>query len=326
MRAAFGHLPSHQVTELTWPPRADLLASSETFAKPVFPFVRLQTPFSLILSPEERAGTQYTVYQALLGAGISVCTIESLGYLANFINAIDLGMSRPGYIEQDPVALIEDYYFIEHEFLSYPGPIQTRQLNSYPSSIRETSVNPSEDGSVDSTTFSIDSETPVDLFTSLEAAVRITALLYLKMLNPPAPDSISGFTNVLELLTFHMRNILVWLQTSPASLTIDPLLINDNVHMRLTREAMRPVLIWICLAADHMARIHSLTGCRLEGQVPEWFLVHRQLLAEVVGASPHDVNLVTQGDLEMCRLFDFGTLLGQPWDECAKMKQILAVH
>ncbi|ORY69520.1 uncharacterized protein BCR38DRAFT_87068 [Pseudomassariella vexata] len=303
--------------------RADLTGAFELAIEPFFEFKRCRPSVLYVLSIEERDQTSHAVYQTLSGSGISKPIIVILSYLANFINAITLAVSTMGTLNLDTEEMVEDCFFIEYSLMSFPGPMRSQELATAMIYAGDPSVCSSECGSEDSTYASAAApatdKTSVECKTSLEIALRLTAHLYFKLLNPPYPDGIVGFVNVVKLLTKHMRTILNRMRSQALDAAIDSSLVFGSTVPNFPREASRAALIWICLSAHYMAGVYEANCCSRGASTRDWSGVHRQLLAEVVG----DVELLTVGDLEMCCLFDFGRLLDQCWDVRVKIGEML---
>ncbi|KAI5921642.1 hypothetical protein F4810DRAFT_721990 [Camillea tinctor] len=93
--------------------------------------------------------------------------------------------------------------------------------------------------------------------------------------------------------------------------------------------ALRPTLIWICLAADLLATLKHMPSSagRMDGFGRAAAPTCRELLRYVLGPQVlTNPDLVSDADLEVCRLLDLGCLTGQKWDDRQAIKNMLGVY
>lgn len=317
--------------------RADLIGAFEFGTKPMLDFQLFCIPPSFNLSVEENNQTRFAVRQALPPCLVGESIIDILEHLATTSRAISIAALGNPTTAVDYEALMEDYYHLLHRLISLPGAIRdaTAPARSAASSSRP-SICSSDDDDDDGSeayfpSWVQDEPAQVGCDASLEAALALTAVVYLKVLNTPGNDNVLSFIMALGSLTKHLRNILNGLHEEAFDAVIEPSLIStpnsssssSPAPIRFSRQAARPAIIWMCLAADHLVRACDVGRYRGHETAADWAAVYRELLAEVVGPFAGDVDSVTVGDLEMCRLFDFGRALNQQWDPCHKLRQIL---
>jgi hypothetical protein len=310
--------------------RADLTGAFELGTEPMLDFQLFCLPMSLHLTIHESDQTRFAVHQALSGCAVSGSLMAILEHLASTSRAISIAATGNPCMIMDYQALLEDYYHLEHRLISLPGAIRGRATPARSSvSSDRPSICSSDDGSDAYFSPWVQDEMAhqVDCDASLEAALSLTSLLYLKVLNPSNNDNVFSFINALGSLTKHLRNIVNGLHEEAFDAVIEPSLISSmspsSAPIRFAREGARPALIWMCIAADHLVRACDVGRYRGADTAAEWTSVIRELLAEIIGPFAEDVDSITVGDLEMCRLFDFGRVLNQQWDLCHKLRQIL---
>ncbi|KAI1074032.1 hypothetical protein F5B20DRAFT_574363 [Whalleya microplaca] len=291
--------------------KADFVGAISAATKPCIPFIRRQVPLSCPNSVVNQDQHARDLGRHLSACGLSISVIDTITGVAGFNSCISLPLELKGTFRFDPEVAMEHYYYLGYKLLTVPEPLRQFDEVVSPTTTRNLAIdipsNPARAlrGPTD------------DCAKSIESAMRILTLMYIR---EPTFDLPCGETILFKLLDEHLRNILNTRRT-PSSLEslIDPLLLQDSYARQ------RPILIWICLAGDLFSTLKVLSHGDNSHQT-SGSNIYQELLENALGpvASTH-LDLVSEDDLEVCRLLDLRCLGGQNWNARQAMRHILGL-
>ncbi|KAK6064108.1 hypothetical protein SCUP515_11961 [Seiridium cupressi] len=150
---------------------------------------------------------------------------------------------------------------------------------------------------------------------AVETALRILALLYLKntTLGIPCREEI-----LLDIL--HQQASIIF---SDRRLDlIEDLFIDPSLHQE-SRSLQRPVLLWICMAAEYFT--NSRTGTQA-GNSATQHTIYQELIQDLLTAEElNNPDIMVDEDLEFCRCLDLCHLAGKQWDDRKAIREMLGI-
>lgn len=285
---------------------------------------------------ESRASIKDALNMALLPAGVSQVTVDCVADLVLFIHAISLASTAnpPWSITFDPHGFTEEWLWVVYQLLCYPGPL--RDESACGGSIGERPIDCSalktENYTMNHRVALTGPIIPAAHSNILEPAMRLASLLYMKEFIPDFPRNLGGYSILLTLLTYHLKQVLAECRANrtrhrAASSFLDSRLReHDTTHAVDSGivAAMRPALVWICLLGNLVSMMADGNECRV-GEDRYDRTIYRICVAEVVGVTPEDADALSEHDLSVCRMLDLKKIQGQTWDDRTAVKRLLAV-
>lgn len=167
-------------------------------------------------------------------------------------------------------------------------------------------------------------------FNSFDEALRLSALLFFKLVKGGSRERWDQHVTHLWLLNTHLRRILIRLQghsqsffstmkdTSMPSTTDE----HDTDHYSLLRA--RGPLIWMSLIGEAIAAASENERWTWPSDFAPDPDVYSELLAEVLGSVDDASDLVLpEKDLEFCHIFHLGIMQGFFWDVRGEVTRVL---
>ncbi|KAI0598265.1 hypothetical protein F4775DRAFT_592528 [Biscogniauxia sp. FL1348] len=296
--------------------KADFVGAVSAATRPCIPFMRRRAPLRCPLPAMCQDHISRGLTRHLSACGLGHDVISAITDAAIFNKSASSSPDGKGTLNTEGEAAMEHYYSLGYRLLSQPEPLQRLD--------HATSPNPTPNFVPNVSPLGTKARTwdmgPDPCSKAIESAMRILALLSIRA---PTFDLPCGSDALFRLLEENLRNILdVWRAESPADLLIDPLLLRDPM------DALRPTLIWICLAADLMAALKNIPP--LAGRVDSFGRaapICQDLLRHVLGPQgSENPDLVSDADLEVGRLLDLGCLTGHKWDDRQAIKNVLGMY
>ncbi|KAI0004663.1 hypothetical protein F4779DRAFT_70344 [Xylariaceae sp. FL0662B] len=291
--------------------KADFVGAVSAATKPCIPFIRRQVPLSCPDSVVNQGLIARDLGRHLLACGLQRSVVDTITGVAGFNACVSLPLGLKGTFRFDPEVAMEHYYFLGYKLLMDPEPL--RQFDEV--------VSPTTTQNLAMAIPSNSARTmrgPTDgCAKSIESAMRILTLMYIRepTFNLPCRETILS-----ELLEECLRDILNTRRTTSSSESlIDPLLLQDS------NASQRPTLIWICLATDLLSTAKTVSPGDSSDLIDRPS-TYQELLQSILGPEASaNLDLVSEDDLEVCRLLDLRCLGGQGWDARKAMKHILGV-
>ncbi|KAI1631474.1 hypothetical protein F4809DRAFT_165704 [Biscogniauxia mediterranea] len=296
--------------------KADFVGAVFAATKPCVPFMRRRAPLRCPLPVLWQDYITRNLTRHLSACGLDLDIISAITDAAIFGKFASGSLGGTGTLNLEGDAAMEHYYSLGYRLLSQPEPLRRLDHATPPNTSPDFVANVSPLGAKAHTW----DMGPNPCSKAIESAMRILALLYIR---EPTFDIPCGNDAMLNLLEENLRIILdICRAQSPADLLIDPLLLQDPM------QALRPTLIWMCLAADLIATLKNTPppAGRMDsfGQAA---LICQGLLRHVLGPQVSaNLDLVSDADLEVCRLLDLGCLTGHKWDDRQAIKNVLGIY
>ncbi|KAJ4304051.1 hypothetical protein N0V88_001660 [Collariella sp. IMI 366227] len=184
--------------------KADLKGAATLASAPYLSFVRSYSSATTILQPETRQQAARSLSSLLDPLNINPEVIAALSSFSALASSIRLARESPGTVAYDPHAFTEEWLFILHALLTWPGPLRLinpddpASINLYttgsPDNTNSCPASPTEGFTAHHRLIPSAQLNPASLGPGghLEPALRIAALLYLKELLPDYPQNVGG--------------------------------------------------------------------------------------------------------------------------------------
>ncbi|KAK8070132.1 hypothetical protein PG994_006748 [Apiospora phragmitis] len=282
-------------------PEADFTGAISSATKPCIPFVRLH--HELLVPPMVYdAAMIRAIQQHLQACTLDPATVKTISDLALFNRYMECVTIPGSSSKHDSRTVIEEYYFLKHQLLSKPRPL--RDLDDV---ISANTTNKFALNALDfPSSMSLDPNADPYL-TSIETALRILSLL---LIRDPTLD-LPCESVLMDILYQHMRTILECRrpQQQPVDTMVDPRML---LQEPLAVHPQTPTLLWICITGHYFSS-------RKAGTTATWNqpnLIYRKLLRGLLGPekAAHP-ELVSDGDLELCRCLSMRHLRGENYSE-----------
>ncbi|KAH7029076.1 uncharacterized protein B0I36DRAFT_128139 [Microdochium trichocladiopsis] len=299
--------------------KADIKGAFERIEQPRFSFSWAYEPIWSSLSSETRDHCANRVRAVFSQSSIDSTVRETFVEIAYMAHVTETA-SKTGTMQRIELPrLTESHFYLINRLLTSP-----RMLTPSEAFIHLRSTDMTQDHFVvDSKRFFV-----LSISDSVEEALRISGLLFFKMVKGGARERWDQHVNHLWLLNGHLRRISVWLhgynRGSPSSSKdISCMHIHDSTEYHPVLSA-RGLLIWASLIGEAAAAAS-------EREVWIWPRpyaadpgIYREILAELLG-SASDVSdaSLPEEDLEFCRIFHLGILQNFFWDVRAEISRVL---
>jgi hypothetical protein len=236
-------------------------------------------------------------------------------------------------IKFDPDAFTEEWYFVEHQLIAYPGALREDSTAPPQSNFRVVDES-KKSASLQLFDFSVPLDAPrykapgtlrpPQMTPNLmDPAVRLAGVLYIEELIPDEPRTLNQFDVLLGLLSFQVRLILDTLREREVRIRLGLALDEESQDDGLpSLAALRPVMIWVCLMGHSMAML-ALKHKSPWGTEGYDLTAYRELLIAIIGTTPEAVDRLTDADLGMCKLFCLEDLRLRNWDTKPSLKNII---
>lgn len=217
--------------------------------------------------------------------------------------------------------LTESHFYLVYRLLTAPK-LLTRP-EALPSSFQAPHQHPLPAGEVAH-------DGPDCSFNSFEEALRLSALLFFKLVKGGSREKWDQHVTHLWLLNTHLRRILIRLQGHdqlfPSTMKDTSLLSTTGGHdtdLSSLLKATGP-LIWMSLIGEAIAAASKNEKWKWPPDLAPDPNVYSELLAEVLGSEDDASDLVLpEKDLEFCRIFHLGIMQGFYWDVREEVTRVL---
>lgn len=284
---------------------------------------RLHSNVSDVLPLTFRRRITRIVEHMLVPCGIQSIVIDSVAGLAIFASTVCAATAPGSTIRLDPHGFIDEWYWVQHQLLQYPGPLsnpdtpaQSLQVTMSAEASHGVAIKGNEPLIKTVYMPSAQSVEPARASNILEPIVRLASILYIEALVPDDPRTLNGYAVLLTLMSKLfgdvMRRIRHLNEQGEKDEPIDEL---PEVAV------MRPVMIWASLVAYVVAWLGD--------KEVHWGAVrydrdaYRECLVYFVGSRPEDVDLLIEGDLELCQLMGMKDLIGNKMDTRVLLKAVI---
>lgn len=250
------------------------------------------------------------IQQNLQACALDRATVKTISDLALFNKYMDYLKTPDRNSKHDSQTVIEEYYFLQHQLLSLPRPLRNfdEVISAYTTNDFALSAH------------DLPSSIPVDptanhYSTSIETSVRILSLLIIR---DPTLD-LPCESVLLHIVHQQARAILEYRrsQHQPVGTWADPGMLRQQkpeVHPQT------PTLLWICITGHYFSSLKAAAATTSANQMH----VYGELLIDILGPekTAHP-ELVSDGELELCRCLSLRHLRGENYSERGDIGRIV---
>lgn len=165
---------------------------------------------------------------------------------------------------------------------------------------------------------------------SFGEALRIAGLLFFKLVKGGSRESWDQHVSHLWLLNGHLRRILAQLKAYRQKLAVSESLLHPHrpdayaSEVEMLRSA-RGLLVWIALIGEAFSAVSDAEAWQWPPLYAHDCTVYREFLAELLVYDGEDisVDLLSEHELDFCRIFHLGIMRNFVWDVRAEVTRVL---
>ncbi|KXJ90291.1 hypothetical protein Micbo1qcDRAFT_74677 [Microdochium bolleyi] len=301
--------------------KASVKGAFERLEQPKLPFIWPSGPIWSTLPTSAREDLA-TKVRALLQEydvpGAVVETFVEIAYMAHVTGEA----SKTGSMQHlELPRLTESHFYLVHRLLTSP------QLLTKPDDLLRGlgTVHPHQNDAAEAA-----SRGPNGTINPFEEALRISALLFFKLVKGGSRESWDQHVSHLWLLNTHFRQILARLQARDGDLAWNgedmpsPFSTSRESMGRSSSYRARGPLVWMCLIGEAFAATSEMEKWKWPATFTPDPTIYSALLAELLGpAKDGGEFLLSDKDLEFCGIFHLGIMQGFFWDVRAEVARVL---
>ncbi len=296
------------------PPRTDLRGATALGRTPYLQFTRSLPDVSSALPPRARAEIADQLDSILSPVRIDPVVIASVTGCAIFVETANRALtSKPARsILFDPHAFTEELCWVQHQLVTQPGPLR-RSSGSVAMCAAVVDVS-----KLKTENYVLNHQLPLSApvipaphHNFLEPVLRICCLLYLKELMPDFPRNLGGYSVLLTLLRAHLKD------------TRRRCLGTETTRDVPLYNAARPVMLWVCLVGNTIARIADGNECRFGSDRYDRTVFSLALADFMEGVEGGIDGLDDDRDFTLCRLLALSRIRGESWNDRVELKRLL---
>ncbi|KAH8194415.1 hypothetical protein TruAng_011422 [Truncatella angustata] len=291
--------------------KANIIPATELAIEPYVRVYRFYPRILDLVDTETRNETYLAIERTLGPCCGDKTTLEIFRSAALFLRAVFPPWTTLKAV--DPDALMEEWWSLAYDVLTMTGPIWPRQntenktLSDLILDYASSDVKVTEERSYEHI---------------IGSTLRLSLVLFSKLITPYLVDTPEDHPLLLLLHKQYIRAILLENQHYEDRGLVDPISLAHTARASFTSHramirTMRPALIWCTLLGSIFTEL-----CQgLWGELMRSQSVYQDIVVEMIGPSPADVDDLPESDLEFCQRFDLKVALGQNWGPKAALKR-----